>query len=84
MGLTSIPFRWSNISVGLSHYRGIAMNDEKREKIKFTRLVHQTKRAYLLDVDGEEIWLPKSQVDIDGPSMTLFIPKWLMDEKELG
>jgi len=53
-------------------------------------LVRATDRALLVNYEGEEIWIPKSQVDDDseiyshrqvGEKGTLVIPYWLAEEK---
>ena len=48
--------------------------------------VSETDRAVLVNVEDEEIWLPKSQVDDlgdnneRGDELTLSIPEWLADQ----
>jgi len=44
----------------------------------------ETAKAYLVDVGFEEnIWLPKSQIEIDTARNTILVPKWLAKEKGL-
>jgi len=45
-------------------------------------LKHETELAWLVD-DGDEkpVWIPKSQAEFDGETLTL--PEWLALEKEL-
>ena len=46
--------------------------------------VRETDRAYLLNIEDEEVWLPKSQVEeYDKESGCLVIPRWLAIEKGL-
>ncbi len=48
-----------------------------------------TPKALLVEIDGEEYWLPKSQlgkatdVENEGDIGTIEIPKWLAEEKGL-
>lgn len=50
---------------------------------------YETDGALLVVADGEEVWIPKSQIDDDsevyakGTSGTLIIPRWLAREKGL-
>lgn len=49
--------------------------------IEIDALVKETAKAYLVDIDGDEYWFPKSQVDLDGMSLTL--PEWLARKEGL-
>jgi hypothetical protein len=64
------------------------MSDNDRNEqvaIHVDRLIRQTSGAALCEIDGEEIWLPWSQIDEDseiskdGDSGTAYIPRWLAD-----
>jgi len=46
-------------------------------------LITETDKAWLLSVDGEELWLPKSQCEFDEDEMVVDIPDWLAEEKGL-
>lgn len=44
----------------------------------------ETERAYLLVMaTGEEVWLPKSQVQIDWDNGKVTMPRWMAEAKEL-
>jgi len=54
--------------------------------------IRSSDRAILIEVDGEQDWIPKSQiidasVDLDdlekGDPVTITIPEWLAEEKVL-
>ena len=45
-------------------------------------VVRETERAWLIDVDGDEIWLPKS-ICTDNEDGTFTVPEWLAIEKGL-
>jgi hypothetical protein len=45
-------------------------------------LVKETDKAWLVKIEGEEMWLPKSQVEIEDE--IVFIPEWLAKEKDLA
>lgn len=49
-------------------------------------LVHETDKAWLLDLgDDEEVWIPKSQAELErnGRGWTLTCPEWLAMDKGL-
>lgn len=46
-------------------------------------LKYETPRAYLLIIDGKEVWLPKSQVAYSDDDKKITLPEWLAIEKEL-
>ena len=50
--------------------------------IEFDDVVHETEKAYLISVDGNEIWIPKSQI-IEMDDSTMTIPEWLAEENDL-
>jgi hypothetical protein len=66
-------------------------NDEQWEPVSFDDVVclSQTKMAIKVLVDGEEYWIPKSQVNEDsevyqkGDEGKLIVPRWLAEEKEM-
>jgi len=52
--------------------------------------LHATDAALLVEVDGEEIWIPKSQIDLSvsevtgvGDRGTLVITRWIAQKKNL-
>ena len=65
------------------------MSDDKIAYIEEVRCLRETDKALLCDVDGEEVWIPKSQIQDDsevtekGDMGILAIPAWLADEKGL-
>jgi hypothetical protein len=51
-------------------------------EFEFEEIRFETLLAYLLIVDGEEIWIPKSQIiAIDKRDMQAEIPLWLAEKK---
>jgi len=46
-------------------------------------LVHETCEAWLMQIDNEEVWLPKSQVDFCEMTHEVDVPNWLAKEKGL-
>jgi len=44
-------------------------------------LESETEKAVLMKINGESVWLPKSQIDYD--NKYVWIPFWLADEKGL-
>lgn len=52
--------------------------------VEFTAEHTTTEKAYLLEIGGEKVWIPKSQVvRIDWDNGELVIPRWLAEEKGL-
>lgn len=52
--------------------------------LRFVEERVETPRAWLLVMKtGEEVWMPKSQVQIDWDRGTVTLPRWLAEEKEL-
>jgi hypothetical protein len=43
----------------------------------------ETAKAWLLQIEGEEIWFPKSICILDEDDSTIEAPKWLADEKNV-
>jgi hypothetical protein len=59
--------------------------DESQEMIPFEvkRAEAETPKAWLLVVDGQKEWFPKSRCDFDSGTMILEVPRWLAMEKGL-
>lgn len=57
-------------------------------EIYFDEILRETEQgdeqdgAYLFAIDDQEVWLPKSQVELVEPGI-MEIPEWLAIEKEL-
>lgn len=52
--------------------------------IEYNEHLHESSKAHLFDIEGEEIWIPKSQMDNWDPNRSTFtIPEWLAEEKGL-
>ena len=51
-------------------------------------ILQVTDAAVLIACEGEEVWLPLSQIDFDGErgdmNVSISLPKWLADEKGLS
>jgi hypothetical protein len=43
----------------------------------------ETDKAWLVVMDGKELWFPKSQCSINTKKKIIIIPDWLATEKEL-
>lgn len=65
------------------------MSSNELIEIYVDKLIRQSDLAALCLIDGEEAWLPWSQIDEgseiakDGDSGTIWIPEWLADAKGL-
>jgi len=67
------------------------MPNERFEPVSFEvdEVVKETEAAFLCSIEGEELWIPKSQLKDgsdeleEGGSGTIVIPTWLAEEKGL-
>jgi hypothetical protein len=67
-------------------YLSLEREDKWEElKMEIDAWLKETEKAYLVVVDGEEIWVPKSLTKIESTNKDCFIvmPKWLVVEKGL-
>lgn len=61
----------------------------EKVQIQDVKALKETERALLVEVEGEEVWLPKSQIDDDSEVYkedtegTLVIPLWLAEKHGL-
>jgi len=54
-------------------------------EINFDKLKHETKKAMLFDIAGDDFWVPMSQiVDVDKADKIVTITKWIAEEKGLA
>ena len=49
--------------------------------VKYQEIVTETDRATLFMINGEEIWLPKSQALVYKVRKEVEMPEWLYDKK---
>jgi len=58
-------------------------------QIQNAKALRETEKALLVEIEGEEVWLPKSQIDDDSEVYkedtegTLVIPLWLAEKHGL-
>ena len=57
-------------------------SDDKNVVIDHDGQKHETDKAILFDVGGEEVWIAKSLIEYEDDT-TLEIPRWLAEEKGL-
>ncbi len=61
----------------------------KNDMIEFeVTFVRETAAAILVELDGEEYWLPKSQIQWigaaeEGDILEVNVPRWLVETKEM-
>ena len=53
------------------------------EIYEYEEIIADTDLAWLVRIDGEDYWLPKSQVEIDEDHQEIEIPNWLAKDKEI-
>lgn len=73
----------------MEHYKDF-YNEEPDEgvAIEGCTVVAETELAYLLEIEGVEVWIPKSQIFYQdvyerGETGTFTIPEWLAEAKEI-
>jgi hypothetical protein len=54
-----------------------------RIDVPYDAVVHETESAWLLTVEDEDIWFPKSQCSIGTENEEISVPTWLAIEKGL-
>lgn len=52
-------------------------------KFDCVELIHETELAWLMLIEDQEVWLPKSQCEFDEDDGTVLVPEWLAVEKGL-
>lgn len=60
-------------------------SDESDEMVTvdYDELLHETDLARLFDINGEEVWLPKSICKLDKDDSTIEMPEWLANKESL-
>ncbi len=56
-------------------------DDSQPAYVPFEWVVHETDKAWLLRIDGDEIWFPKSQCELHLDNMEIEMPQWLHEQK---
>lgn len=51
--------------------------------VNFDEIVNETEKAWCVLINDEEVWLPKSQVEMYEDDYVVVVPEWLMKEKGL-
>lgn len=51
--------------------------------VKIDRYITESRLAFLFVIQGREVWLPKSQVTLHGPTREVTMPQWLHQDKNL-
>jgi len=57
-------------------------DDQEFDSYEVDEFIHETDKAWLLDVEGLEDWFPKSVCEYEGEGSVL-IPRWLAKKKGL-
>lgn len=65
-------------------------DEDEEEYLDFTgTLKYESEKAYLIDIDGDEIWVPKSQIEFENnprlnKSFDFEIPRWIAEDKGIA
>ena len=58
--------------------------DDEGERIEYEKIITETKKAWLLKIERDvEVWLPKTECEIDTTDNTILVPLWIISEKGL-
>ena len=49
--------------------------------ISYTSIIVELDKAILFNCDGDEVWLPISQIIVDRTNEKIELPEWLFKEK---
>ncbi len=58
-------------------------------RVEYDDILRVTENAVLLDIDGEDVWMPKSQMDADYSDRVgqgeghMYVTEWIAGEKGL-
>ena len=55
--------------------------EDETYSVLFDGLITETEKAWLLDIDGQEMWFPKSICKFD--NNYIIMPYWFAEQKEL-
>ena len=61
--------------------KGNEMSDDVG--IEYDELEKETESAFLITIDSEKIWIPKSQARHYDANKKIYIPEWLANKKGL-
>ena len=56
-------------------------DDEETVELPYRELLDQTDDAWHLRFEGDDVWLPKSQVELDEDFDVVTMPKWLARDR---
>jgi hypothetical protein len=62
---------------------GFDSYNDNMEEISYDRVITETENAWLLIIDGEKNWFPKSKCELDRGMRVIKVPQWLAEQKEL-
>lgn len=52
-------------------------------EIPYDEIVHETTMAWLITIDGDEVWIPMSICKLNEQNREIEMPEWLAIEKGL-
>lgn len=60
------------------------MPQDKYVTVRFDELMYETQKAYLVNIDDEEVWIPKSVIeDFDEKNGQMIIAEWFASKEGL-
>jgi hypothetical protein len=79
-------------------YDGYDLSDIREQRMSASNWVHldvdeikrETDKAFLLVIDGDEHWIPKSQIsepddyEVGDKNLTVSVTEWIAEQKELN
>jgi hypothetical protein len=79
----------TNANYHCLHSRIGAPNVDEYTEVEADETLHESDAAFLFSIDGEDVWIPKSQIDcpddieVGSGSVIVSIKSWLAKEKGL-
>jgi hypothetical protein len=59
------------------------MSSRELIDIEYDELKHETDMAYLVIIDGDEVWIPKSVCELDEDNQIIEVQEWFAEKEGL-
>ena len=67
----------------MAEFKQKNQDSPKNVEVVYSKIVATTEKAYLLDIGGKELWMPKSHCELDEETHTAFLTDWIAEQKGL-
>jgi len=59
------------------------MGEPQLEDVEYYEIIHETEKAILFDIDGKQVWLPRSMIEVNRDDKVVTMPHSFAVEKEI-